>query len=103
LCACLTTARHFLCSARWFLLGWLKQVRAVPPERPVFPLPVLNTVVAGITGIAAGAYYALLMGYLSRLKKARIQRELDWAPFLDGQFIDYARSQAPNVRKASGE
>jgi len=76
---------------------------AVPPERPVFPLPILNTVVAGITGIAAGSYYALLMGYLSRLKKARIQRELDWSPFLDGQFMEYARSQAPSVRKVSGE
>jgi uncharacterized protein involved in exopolysaccharide biosynthesis len=75
---------------------------AVPPTRPVFPLPILNTVVAGLTGIAAGAYYALLMGYLSRLKKARIQREMDWSPFLDGAFIEYARTQAaPPVRRAS--
>jgi ABC-type Fe3+ transport system permease subunit len=69
----------------------------------VFPLPILNTIVAGLTGLAAGSYYALLMGYLSRLKKARIQRELDWSPFLDGQFMEFARSQAPSVRKVSGE
>ena len=67
---------------------------AVPPTRPVFPLPILNTIVAGVTGIAAGCYYALLMGYLSRLKKARIQREMDWAPFLDGKFMDFARAQS---------
>jgi uncharacterized protein involved in exopolysaccharide biosynthesis len=67
---------------------------AVPPARPVFPLPVLNAVVAGVTGIAAGCYYALLMGYLARLKKARIRREMDWSPFLDGRFMEFARSQA---------
>jgi uncharacterized protein involved in exopolysaccharide biosynthesis len=76
---------------------------AVPPDRPVFPLPILNTVVAGLTGLAAGSYYALLMGYLSRLKKARVQRELDWSPFLDGQFMEFARSQSPSMRKVSGE
>jgi uncharacterized protein involved in exopolysaccharide biosynthesis len=67
---------------------------AVPSTRPIFPLPILNTVVAGVTGIAAGCYYALLMGYLSRLKKARIQREMDWSPFLDGKFMDFARAQS---------
>jgi len=66
----------------------------VPPTRPVFPLPVLNTVVAALTGIAVGCYYALLMGYLARLKRARIRREMDWSPFLDGRFADFARNQA---------
>jgi uncharacterized protein involved in exopolysaccharide biosynthesis len=74
---------------------------AVPPTRPVFPLPVLNAVVAGVTGIAAGCYYVLLMGYLARLKKARIRREMDWSPFLDGRFMEFANSQArPSVEKA---
>jgi uncharacterized protein involved in exopolysaccharide biosynthesis len=66
----------------------------VPPTRPVFPLPILNTIVAGLTGMAAGCYYALLLGYLSRLKKARIRREMDWSPFLDGQFMDFVRSRS---------
>jgi len=39
-----------------------------PGDRPVFPLPVLNTVVAGLAGTALGAYYALFLGFLSRLR-----------------------------------
>lgn len=66
----------------------------VAPTRPVFPLPLLNTIVAGLTGGAAGSYYALLMGYLGRLKRARIRREMDWSPFLDGRFAEFARSQS---------
>jgi capsular polysaccharide biosynthesis protein len=67
---------------------------AVPATKPVFPLPVLNAAVAGLTGIAAGSYYALLMGYLARLKKVRIRREMDWSPLVDGRFIDFIRGKS---------
>jgi uncharacterized protein involved in exopolysaccharide biosynthesis len=75
----------------------------VPPTRPVFPLPALNTVVAGLTGAAAGAYYALLMGYLARLKSARIRREMDWSPFLDGSFIEFAKAQSAPANDSTAE
>jgi uncharacterized protein involved in exopolysaccharide biosynthesis len=66
----------------------------VPPTRPVFPLPILNAVVAGLTGTAAGCYYTLLLGYLARLKKARIRREMDWSPFLDGRLADFLKARS---------
>lgn len=66
----------------------------VAATKPVFPLPVLNAVVAGLTGIAAGSYYALLMGYLARLKKVRIRREMDWSPLVDGRFIEFVRGRS---------
>lgn len=75
----------------------------VPPTRPVFPLPTLNTIVAGLTGAAAGAYYALLMGYLGRLKSARIRREMDWSPFLDGSFTEFARTQSAPANDPAAE
>lgn len=46
--------------------------QALPPERPVFPLQVLNTVVATLTGLVFGVYLALIFGYVGRLRERRI-------------------------------
>ena len=46
--------------------------RAVPPERPVFPLPVLNAVVSALTGLVFGVYLALIFAYAGRLRQRRI-------------------------------
>ncbi len=35
-----------------------------------------------------------LMGYLARLKKARIRREMDWSPLVDGRFIEFVRGRS---------
>ncbi len=50
------------------------------PERPVFPLPVLNTIVAGLVGLVLGCYYALLLDYLGRLRRQRLTRQMDRSP-----------------------
>lgn len=55
---------------------------AVVPQRPVFPVPALNAVIATVLGLVVGCYYALLLGYLDRLRELRIARQLDWSPFL---------------------
>lgn len=44
---------------------------AVPPERPVFPLPILNTIVSALCGIIFGAYYALFVAQSERAKRTR--------------------------------
>lgn len=46
--------------------------QAVPPERPVFPLPVLNTIVSAFCGIIFGAYYALFVAQSERAKRTRL-------------------------------
>jgi capsular polysaccharide biosynthesis protein len=59
---------------------------ATPPERQVFPLALLNTIVAGITGLVLGIYYALFCGYLERLRGSRIERQMQVPPKLDADF-----------------
>jgi uncharacterized protein involved in exopolysaccharide biosynthesis len=66
---------------------------ATAPTRPVFPRPVLNAFVATILGLVVGCYYALFLGYLSRLKQARMRRQMDWSPLVAGPRVP-ARSGA---------
>ena len=54
--------------------------RAIVPQSPTFPRPILNAVVALIFGFVSGCYYALLLKYLSRLRNLKINREMDTAP-----------------------
>lgn len=60
--------------------------RATVPERPTFPRPILNTLVALIFGFVTGCYYALLLKYLSRLRHLKINRQMDLTP-LEEQVI----------------
>lgn len=61
--------------------------QASPGERPAFPMPLLNTIVAAITGLALGSYYALFCGYLDRRRHLRTIRNLK-APILgDNEFV----------------
>lgn len=50
------------------------------PEKPTFPRPILNAIVAGLFGLAVGCYYALFLEYLSKLREFRIGREMDTNP-----------------------
>ena len=50
---------------------------ATPSERPVFPIVMLNVIVAGVTGFFAGCYYALFCGFLDRRRRTLIARELE--------------------------
>jgi uncharacterized protein involved in exopolysaccharide biosynthesis len=54
--------------------------RAVPPTVPIFPRPFLNGFVALLLGAAASFYYALLVDYLSRLRRERVRRTMDRTP-----------------------
>ena len=59
---------------------------ATPGERPVFPIPLLNVVVAGITGLALGCYYALFCAYLDRRRHVRTARNLLLPPLAEKEF-----------------
>lgn len=52
--------------------------QAVAPTRPVFPLPILNTIVAAVVGLVLGAYYALFVAHSER--SAQIRRSARAAP-----------------------
>lgn len=62
---------------------------ALVPKLPAFPRPILNSVVALILGLAVGCYYALLLEYLSRLRRFVINRDMDITP-LDDRIMDEA-------------
>jgi len=54
--------------------------RATAPEKPAFPRPILNAVVALILGLVGGCYYALLLEYLSKLRRYRVAQNMDLSP-----------------------
>lgn len=58
---------------------------AFPPERPAFPIPVLNVLVASIFGLIVGAYYVLFLDYLQKLKYHKVRKQMDVSPLKDLQ------------------
>ena len=46
--------------------------RAIATTRAAFPIPVLNVIVAVITGLILGCYYALFLGHAARARVARV-------------------------------
>jgi uncharacterized protein involved in exopolysaccharide biosynthesis len=64
---------------------------ATQPTRPVFPIIPLNTIVAGLTGLALGCYYALFCGLLERVKLDRIKRGME-RPMLAATDIGMLRN-----------
>lgn len=67
--------------------------QATPPGRPVFPLPILNVVVSGATGLALGCYYALICGMVARARKRRIERCIEM-PSLTNAELDALRFES---------
>lgn len=63
--------------------------QAEPPAAPVFPIPIINTIVAGIFGLVVGVFYAFTLDYMqhnrevSRLRRIRHQ---EWAEWLSDEF-----------------
>ena len=51
--------------------------RARIPRRPVFPIFLLNVVVAAVFGLVVGVLYALLLDHLEVRKRIGVLRELD--------------------------
>jgi uncharacterized protein involved in exopolysaccharide biosynthesis len=54
--------------------------RAIPPEKPAFPIPFLNAFVASVLGLVIGCYYALFLEYLRRLRQEHVRSNIDWKP-----------------------
>lgn len=54
--------------------------RAIPPEKPAFPIPFLNAFVASMLGLVIGCYYALFLEYLRRLRQERVRSNIEWKP-----------------------
>ena len=51
--------------------------KATPPATPSFPIPWLNVLVAGISGIIVGIFYAFLVDYIKRKREEQIIGILD--------------------------
>jgi uncharacterized protein involved in exopolysaccharide biosynthesis len=66
---------------------------AEAPRRPVFPLPVLNAMVACVTGFALGLYYALVCGMVARARRIRIERQLEM-PHFSTKDLEVLRNSA---------
>ena len=64
--------------------------QAVPPVRPVFPLPILNTIVAALTGLVFGCYFALFRGMLSRSRRRRVLQQIEM-PLLTKDELQYLK------------
>jgi len=64
--------------------------KATESERPIFPIPLLNAIVAGITGLAFGCYYALFCAYLDRRRQVRAVRNLT-SPAVDDDGLAMLR------------
>jgi uncharacterized protein involved in exopolysaccharide biosynthesis len=45
--------------------------KAIPPEKPSFPVLWLNLIVAGMVGIIVGVFYAFFMNYIEETRKIR--------------------------------
>jgi uncharacterized protein involved in exopolysaccharide biosynthesis len=65
---------------------------ATPGERPVFPIPLLNAIVAAITGLALGCYYALFCAYLDRRRQVRTIRNLAAPVVAEKEFVLLAQA-----------
>lgn len=59
---------------------------ASPPTRPAFPLPVLNAIVAVMTGAVIGFYYALFLGHSRRARLQRLATSLSLPRFTDAEL-----------------
>lgn len=63
--------------------------QAEPPAAPVFPVPIINAIVACIFGLVVGIFYAFILDYMehnrevTRLRRIRHQQ---WAEWLTDEF-----------------
>jgi uncharacterized protein involved in exopolysaccharide biosynthesis len=71
---------------------------AFPTTRPAFPLPILNTIVAAITGIVLGLYAALFIGHSDRVRAARRQANLEM-PFFTRDEISRLRELRRSIKE----
>ncbi|MEX0284558.1 MAG: hypothetical protein AB3N23_08090 [Paracoccaceae bacterium] len=74
---------------------------AVLPTRPVFPIPILNAVVAGLTGLLLGAYYALLVAHSDRARAARRAMEIPLPAFTAEELMALRKNWRDTARTAT--
>jgi uncharacterized protein involved in exopolysaccharide biosynthesis len=53
-----------------------QQATAPPLDHPVYPIPILNTAVAGFGGLVVGVLYALLLNHIDESSRQRRMRRL---------------------------
>ncbi|MEI4485375.1 hypothetical protein V8J36_04175 [Frigidibacter sp. MR17.14] len=76
---------------------------ALAPPRAAFPLPVLNTAVAALTGMILGAYYALWLAHAERGAEARRTQVTPLPFFTRDERLALIRGGAAGLREGSGE
>jgi uncharacterized protein involved in exopolysaccharide biosynthesis len=64
---------------------------ASAPAKPIFPIMLLNIIVAGVTAFALGIYYALFCGFLERAREQRVAGNIEEEAFSDAE-IDEAKA-----------
>lgn len=70
--------------------------QAAVPRSAMFPLPVLNAIVAAITGLGLGIYYCMFVGYLKRTRIGRIERGMQVPVFTQNELsriVNLAKSR----------
>lgn len=64
--------------------------KAVTPARPVFPLPMLNAIVAAVCGLIFGTYYALFVAHSERSAQVRKSRAVTLPLFSQDELSELA-------------
>jgi uncharacterized protein involved in exopolysaccharide biosynthesis len=60
--------------------------RASLPSTPAFPLPILNAIVAGLTGLMLGCFYALILAHNDRMRQTAVRLRAT-VPLFDEQEL----------------
>lgn len=75
---------------------------AVAPIRPIFPLTVLNAIVAAIVGLVFGVYYALFVAHSERARRLGRAAEAALPPFSRDELALLRKGDIAAIRNAGG-
>jgi hypothetical protein len=80
-----------------------QQATASPLNNPVYPIPILNTAVAGFGGLVVGVLYALLLNHIDESSRQRRMRRLAMSAWIAELMPPTPRAvDRPPTRLASG-
>jgi uncharacterized protein involved in exopolysaccharide biosynthesis len=74
--------------------------RAVPPDRPAFPLPILNAIVAALCGLVFGTFYALFVAQSERAAQVRRSQAAAMPVFTQEELDTFRRLAAQEEVRA---